>query len=322
MKKYIIITSIFPPTTAVKEFAKFSDWQVIVVGDTKTPKNWQSERVIYLSPDKQMSLGYSMLKELPWKTYARKMIGYAYAIQHGAEVIADTDDDNIPYENWGKDIVFDGEYNTINTNNFFNIYSLFTTSHIWPRGFPLNKILAKDKVEFLQKKKKVGVWQNLADEDPDVDAIYRLTNNTPIFFDKHEKIVLEKNTLCPYNSQNTLFRKEVFKLLYLPAFVSFRYTDILRGLVAQPILWNEDYSLGFGEATVIQKRNPHDYLKDFESEIPCYLYPEKVISIITSSIKKNASIEENMIYAYKGLYAEKIVSIKELSLLDSWLSLF
>jgi hypothetical protein len=168
----------------------------------------------------------------------------------------------------------------------------------------------------------VGVLQFLADEDPDVDAIYRLTNNTSIYFDKRDPLALDKGVCCPFNSQNTYFRKEVFPLLYLPVTVTFRFTDILRGLVAQPILWAAGFRLGFGEATVIQKRNPHDYLKDFESEIPGYLLAEKVIMIASEQASPDLSIKENLILVYLALEKEKIVGKLELQALILWLQLF
>ena len=92
MKKFLIITSINSPTEAVKKFAAFKDWQVIVVGDKKTPKDWTCNNVVYIPCEEQNGF------ELPYNHYARKMIGYQYAIEHGAFVIAETDDDNIPKE--------------------------------------------------------------------------------------------------------------------------------------------------------------------------------------------------------------------------------
>ena len=78
----------------------------------------------------------------------------------------------------------------------------------------------------------VGVWQGLADEDPDVDAIYRLTSDTPCYFNERNPVVLAKGTVCPFNTQNTIIIKPLFNLLYLPTTATFRFTDILRGLVA------------------------------------------------------------------------------------------
>jgi len=134
--------------------------------------------------------------------------------------------------------------------------------------------------------------------------------------------VLSPGTYCPFNSQNTFFRRETFPLLYLPAFVNFRFTDILRGLVAQPILWAAGYTLGFGHATVIQKRNPHDYLQDFESEIPCYLHPETIVELVSNAVSAEKSISANMIAAYEALHRANVVTERELKLLGSWLELF
>ena len=165
-----------------------------------------------------------------------------------------------------------------NDLGWVNIYHHFSDQPIWPRGLPLRNINdSRDKLQWQKEKinQRIGIWQGLADEDPDVDAIYRLTSNTPCIFQKKEPVVLEKGTVCPFNSQNTAIQKELFPLLFLPSFVTFRFTDILRGIIAQPILWQHDYRLGFTEATVVQKRNEHDYFKDFESEVPMYLHTEK-----------------------------------------------
>ena len=319
MNKFVVITSIFPATEAVKKFTALKDWQLIVVGDKKTPIDWRYKNVIYLSPEEQEKLPYKVIKHLPWNSYCRKIAGYLYAIHHGADIIADTDDDNIPYDTWGQDVSFDGKFETIEKEGFINIYKLFTEEHIWPRGYPLSNILEKDTFQVTQKSHNVGIWQYLADEDPDVDAIYRLTINKSVYFKKRKNIVLEKGVLTPFNSQNTFFRKELFPLLYLPAFVTFRFTDILRGLVAQPLLWQAGYRLGFGEATVIQKRNPHNYLRDFESEIPCYLTPERVITIARNAIDQQVSLHENILRVYVALKKEKIVTKEEVRTVSLWL---
>ena len=316
-KKFIIITSIFYPTEAVQKFSRFKDWQLVVVGDKKTPANWYCDNVFFLTPESQQDLGYEITKLLPWNHYSRKMIGYLYAIENGAEIIVDTDDDNIPLENW-EILSFKGEYRSMSSGGFFNIYSRFTRKFVWPRGYPLNRIIGKGDFTEKSKECNVGVWQFLANEDPDVDAIYRLTNNEPIYFENNDPVVLDKGTVCPFNSQNTAFRKDLFPLLYLPAFVTFRFTDILRSLVAQPILWQHGYQLGFGKATVIQKRNFHDYLKDFESEIPVYLQSERVFGIALDSIAGASSVEVALKSVYLSLLKHGIVEKRELSLLNLW----
>jgi hypothetical protein len=75
----------------------------------------------------------------------------------------------------------------------------------------------------------------LADENPDVDAIYRLTLPLPIIFNKANNVALGNNSFCPFYSQNRTWFKEAFPLLYLSSHCSFRMTDIWRSFVAQRI---------------------------------------------------------------------------------------
>jgi hypothetical protein len=138
--KFIIITSINPPTESVRQFSRLPGWQVIVVGDEKTPVDWRCDGVIYLSPADQAQLGFKILSLLPHNHYGRKMVGYLYAMRHGAEVIYDTDDDNAPLENWAWP-EFAGSFEQSRADlGFVNIYKSFTEQEIWPRGLPLNRI--------------------------------------------------------------------------------------------------------------------------------------------------------------------------------------
>jgi hypothetical protein len=322
MTQYIIITSIFPPTEAVEAFSKVQDHQLIVVGDKKTPDNWQHNNVQYLSVQDQEDSGYALAKVMPYNHYCRKMLGYLEAMKQGAETIVDTDDDNIPKANWQFPSL-EATYSALpGGEGFVNIYQLFTDQKIWPRGLPLNLINTDFQLEGkLQPANcKVGIWQGLADEDPDVDAIYRLTSDTLCNFKERSPVVLPAGTVCPFNSQNTLIRKELFPLLYLPTFVTFRFTDILRGLVAQPIMNLYNYQLGFTQATVVQKRNPHDYMKDFESEIPMYLHCENVLELTRQAISANYSIKDNLHLAYEAFMKAGIVSEQEMTTLEAWLT--
>lgn len=243
------------------------------------------------------------------------------AVRGGSDCIIDSDDDNIPKSGWGFP-EFEKEYNCVPDNKgFVNVYKLFAGQKIWPRGLPLNFINDESGLSGKIDKKKcnVGIWQALADEDPDVDAIYRMTCDAPCYFAESSPVVLGEGTICPVNTQNTIIRKELFPLLYLPSFVSFRFTDILRGLIAQPIMWKYGYRTGFVNATVVQKRNPHDYMKDFISEMPMYRYSGKIVDIIAPVISSSNSIEDNLHMAYEELLKNKIVRERELVVLEAWL---
>lgn len=321
MKKPIIITSIFNPTEAIRKFSSLNDYDLIVIGDKKTPQNWHCKNTRFYSVEEQSNLPYELVKELPFNHYSRKMIGYLIAMDEDPMCIIDTDDDNIPKKNW-EFPALDGIYDCITKENeFVNVYQVFTKQKIWPRGLPLKHINTTYNFEMLIEKKtcKIGVWQGLADEDPDVDAIYRLTSDQPCIFAERLPVALSPGTICPFNTQNTLITKELFPLLYLPTYVTFRFTDILRGLIAQPIMWLYGYQLGFTNATVIQQRNPHDYMSDFLSEIPMYQHGENIVRIVENAITKNNSILDNLHAAYYTLMKESIVIEKELKTLEAWI---
>jgi hypothetical protein len=320
--KFIIITTIFEPTQAISLFSKLKDYKLVVIGDIKTPKNWNVDGVTYLSVDDQIKTFPQLSNIIPYNHYSRKMLGYLYAINNGANIIYDTDDDNLPKNNWAfpeQNSIYEC---VIANQGFINVYNSFTNQNIWPRGLPLSLINQRfDLSGKLEKKSiNVGIWQGLVDEEPDVDAIYRLTNNSKCFFSQRDPIVLDKGTIAPFNSQNTLFTKDLFPLLYLPTQVSFRFTDILRGLISQPIMWLYDFQLGFTSANVIQKRNPHSYISDFISEIPMYMYTEKIVELVCSVISSNETLNSNLMNAYECLVKHNIVPSSEIKSLEVWLT--
>lgn len=321
---FTVITTIFKPSEPVQRFAEICNGKLIVVGDKKTPEEWALKGAIFLSAPAQQQSSYALAGFLPWNHYARKNLGYLHAMKMGADVIADTDDDNLPKAGWSSP-GFTGTFSmTPQDRGFINIYKSFSKKHIWPRGFPLDRILDERSIvsdeQLTAKNIEVGVWQGLVDEDPDVDAIYRLVDGTVTIFDAREPIVLAKGSVCPFNSQNTVFRKELFPLLYLPVSVSFRFTDILRSIIAQPIMWTKGYHLGFTSATAVQKRNPHNYLKDFESEIPCFLHTGKAFEEILKNTRPQYSLTDNLRAAYEALYKVNIVQEQELDGVSAWIN--
>jgi hypothetical protein len=323
MERAIIITSIHGVTKAVEKFLSFDDWEVILVGDRKTPKINQDkhQNLTYLSIKDQKSLP-GHLHKLPYNHYCRKNLGYLYAIIEGASVIADTDDDNYPKADWKEWPSNKTKARTISDTTFTNVYQYFTDEFVWPRGFPLNELTSEqatpdtDEIDF----DEVGVIQGLADVEPDVDAIFRLVFDQEIEFHNDDPIVLEPGTYCPFNSQNTLWPSEqIYPYLYLPSTVSFRFTDILRGYIAQRGLWAADKKLAFNKASVIQDRNVHDLMADFKSEIPCYTQTKKAVTLL-DGLELAGDPLADIRTIYTTLEKENIVEPRELEYLDHWLS--
>lgn len=317
----VVITSISAPTAAVRAFADRVGDRLIVVGDRKTPADWSLPPVTYLGPDTHGVTAPRLSAALPWNHYCRKVIGYVHAARAGATAIYDTDDDNAPLAHWAVP-PFDGTYgHTADDLGYVNAYRWFSDQPIWPRGLPLRHVRTSWTPAPLldAAPHRVGVWQNLADVDPDVDAIYRLIDGTPCTFRPGPPVVLGRGTVCPFNSQATAFDRACFPLLYLPSTVATRVTDILRGLVAQPILWAAGLRLGFTRATVVQERNPHDLLRDFAEEVPLYLHAETMVDTAIAAVRTEASISDNLYRVYDALAQRSLVTAEEPARVEAWL---
>ncbi|MCX8522067.1 MAG: STELLO glycosyltransferase family protein [Rhodoferax sp.] len=317
----VVITSIFAPTVAVQEIARRPGLQLIVVGDCKTPQDWHCDGVQYLSLGAQQQLHPQLATLIPHNHYARKMMGYLQAIYHGAQTIVDTDDDNIPLADWSFPPTQGCFEATPPGLGFINVYQRYTRAPIWPRGLPLVHVLqGADWLQRLsQQNVRVAIWQALSHGEPDVDAIYRLVIGQPCNFEDGNPVVLRPGTACPFNSQNTWFASEAFALLYIPAYVSFRFCDILRGLVAQPILWQHGLHLGFTQATVRQERNPHNLMHDFESELTMHQHSSRILDIVQAAIQPGQSMTSQLHAAYCALVRHQIVPDTEVALLECWL---
>lgn len=317
MKKFIIITTINEKTRAVAAFENMPDWHTIVVGDQKSKPIRNSESLTFLSLEDQRKLGFRLGENLPLNHYTRKNIGYLYAIREGADIIYDTDDDNVPYPDWKAE---DSRCENIlqSQDLWINVYRYFTRDYIWPRGFPLDLINQEQAITVKKTPPvRIGVWQGLTDIDPDVDAIYRLVLNKPVTFEARAAIALPVDKFCPFNSQNTLWFREAFPFLYLPAKTSFRFTDILRGLIAQRLMWLSGMQLGFHKATVYQKRAPHNLMDDFTDEVECYLSATTIVNAL-QEVDYAGNPLDNLFLAYKRLHADRLINADEMLHLDAW----
>ncbi len=274
----VIITSISAPNAVMKSIASESKKQnidFIVIGDVKTPVNFNIDGCRYFSIEDQENLNFSLAKSLPKKHYSRKNIGYLLA--KNQEVIIETDDDNFPRTEFWNQRERNVLANKINGNGWINVYKYFSKDTVWPRGFPLEYLASPHApVEENIQNVLCPIQQGLADENPDVDAVYRMTQKLPLNFEKRKPVVIGKNSWCPFNSQNTTWFKEAFPLLYLPSYCSFRMTDIWRSFIAQRIAWTCGWPILFHNSTVWQERNEHSLLKDFEDEVPGYLNNSKI----------------------------------------------
>ncbi|XP_071096040.1 uncharacterized protein [Haliotis cracherodii] len=197
-------------------------------------------------------------------------MGYLFAIEHGAKVIYETDDDNRPLDQLA-DFIYGPVTSGLmyNGTQLFNPYRHFGQPTFWPRGYPLEHVTENSAPDYnLHVWKSPLIQQGLVNGDPDMDALFRLTRKKRnsvlnVTFDRMApNVIVPKGTFSPFNSQNTLFFYDAFWALMLPVTVTFRVCDIWRGYWAQRLLWEIGGTLGFIAPNAFQKRNPHSDIND------------------------------------------------------------
>ena len=333
-KTSLIITTINKPNHNMRmydEGCKKNKWNFIVVGDKKTPKNFKLPHAEFINYKRKFN-NITFSEKCPINTYARKNIGYLQAIKNNSEVIVETDDDNSPLKNFFHPFSLYSESQTIHKNgDWINIYNYFVNkkniNKIWPRGLPLEKIKKSNNEKIIKKRKKKNlIIQSLCNGNPDVDAIFRLLNpkKENFKFIKNKKFFISNKSYVPFNSQSTIWHFQAFPLLYLPVTCTFRSTDIWRSLIAQIILNYDDKLVLFQSPTVFQKRNKHDLMKDFESEVPVYLDSRKIINLLKNIKFKKGPKKylDNLLKSYEILVENNIFKKKEITYLKSWINDF
>ena len=323
---FVVVTTISAPNKVLKLLAKGCNaygYQFLVIGDKASPDSFQLDACRFISLKAQFATDLKLARLLPIGHYARKNLGYLLAIKSGASRILETDDDNLPYETFWQERPREQCVTHLENAGWVNIYRYFSNQLIWPRGFPLEKIqhplTEADKVKSAEI--NCPIHQGLVDNNPDVDAIYRLIFPTGENFLRNKPIALSRGSWCPFNSQNTTWFPEAFPLAYLPSYCSFRLTDIWRSFIAQIIAWINGWGILYHEATMSQERNPHDLMHDFEDEIPGYLKNDKLCEELAKLPLKSgqANINENLLLCYERMISLGIMNIKELDLVEAWI---
>lgn len=335
--KWVVITSVNAPTVVVKQLATSKeDLCVVVVADKKSPVEYNVDRshLVYLTVEEQEKLSYNIMKLVPWNHFARKNIGFLYAIEHGAKQIFDLDDDNelISVKDILKQVFSTKQksYDVVKTKQYVtNPYMIYLNrpgEYIWPRGYPLEAIKTPHDYTFVPVNStstinSIGVIQYLQDINPDLDAIYRITNTIPATFDKkmNKCLILSKKSFAPWNAQSTLFNYDTFWGMLLPMTVHGRVSDIWRSYFTQKVMWEQGKVISFCPSIVNHIRNQHRLIKDFDAEMPLYTQTEALLHFLnewTPTKKGTTGMLEEL---YVEMYERGILEKKDVEFMQAWL---
>lgn len=288
MNLYIVTTTINSPTLATKRFAEIAEkrgFKMVVVGDLRTPHNeyFDLEQeyacFTYLHPEIQEKLYPELSETIGWKSIQRRNIGFVYAYQNGADIVATVDDDNIPYDDWGTNILVGKEveidlYDHQMSHLIFDPLSVTEHNNLWHRGYPIELVPEKNKIEYKGKvTREILVQADFWDGDPDIDAICRLSIRPTVKFNSFDPFGC--SGVAPFNSQNTFIaRKALPKYSVLPHVG--RMDDIWASYILQ---YYFPQSVVYSKASVYQARNPQDLVTNLENEVLGY---RQTLNLVTS----------------------------------------
>jgi hypothetical protein len=310
------------------------------------------------------------VSNIPWKHFSRKNIGYLYAIKKGAQVIFDFDDDNILKSGYDPLPIHESHHGnaddflsmslvgwnlvrpkpTTHTNkhplvvNPFPLLGANASGTSWPRGFPLEEINTPESIGSISPENpitaiplsKIGVLLHIADENPDIDAVHRLTKPLPLGFSSS---LIGKDYQCffikdlndegtfpfvPYNAQSSIHTYSAFWALLLPATVPGRVSDIWRAYFSERLF--RDLELGIGlirPPSITQDRNEHNILADMQAEEHLYYRTGVLVKFLDQWTMKsdgpNTSIPEMMEQLWVDLYERGYVEQNDVELAQLWL---
>jgi hypothetical protein len=275
MKKVIVTTTINPPTEAIEKFDALTDWTLVVIGDLKTPKDYKLKRGVYVSPEEQEKYDRELSDAIGWRCIQRRNFGLLWAHDLKADLVAVIDDDNIPYPDWGKDLLLG---KTVEVNYYetdlpaFDPVGATNEKQLWHRGYPLQLIPKRDYGKHSKKKMDFDVQADFWNGDPDIDAVCRMIYKPECKF-APEVFPIASNKLAPFNSQNTIMKGSVLKNYFLFSHVG-RMDDIWASYYVQA----KGAKVVFNKASVYQQRNEHDLVVDMKKEYIGYENNLKIVN--------------------------------------------
>jgi len=139
----VALTSIAAPTDVMRRIAsdaRARDMRFFVIGDTKNPADFALDGCDYHGVDAQVASGSRFARLRPTRHYARKNFGYLLAMGEGVDFIVETDDDNMPSDDFYTPLPREMDVACVEGSGWTNVYRYYTDRLIWPRGLPLDAI--------------------------------------------------------------------------------------------------------------------------------------------------------------------------------------
>lgn len=305
----------------LKKYNHLDQTKVWVIGDHKTPQSASDLakevsdmglETIYLDIPAQDAWGkqFEFYSQIPYNNDGRRLVGYLKALEDKCQTLIAIDDDNFPTEDdfigghsltgkpWAGELISED-------SGFHNIceYLKFEPSRsIFPRGFPFKLRGQSNQPKFLTSPKEsvVGLTEGLWLKEPDIDATTWLNGKVvATSYNGPDAFVLDQNTWCPVNTQNTSVVRELIPAYFfvlmgwpVPGGKIDRYGDIWGGYFFQSLVRGTKYYTAFGRPLVEHRRNPHVYVDDLRYEFWGMILTDWLVNLLKEQFKPS---KENII---------------------------
>jgi hypothetical protein len=320
---------------ALRSPPKGHEARMYVVGDLNTPGECAARAarlaeaglpVTYLGVEEQDRLIApfpELAAAIPYRSDARRNLGFLRALVDRCDVMISIDDDNLPLD--GSFLEHHGAVganaelpSVLATNGWLNLgewlcakdrIGLPVTVH--PRGYPYKRRLGDSRSERGAAERgrvdiNVGLWKG----DPDVDAPTRLVTGVVAAPSLREPFFLARANRTPINTQNTAIAWHAIPGYWFVTMGAVldgvrmdRFGDIFSGYFVQLCAEAVGGRVRIGPPVVEQIRNPHDLLKDLWCEMPALRLVEEMVELFEQPLTPARSY----VAAYREL-AERIAS--------------
>ncbi|GAB2221595.1 hypothetical protein Droror1_Dr00012780 [Drosera rotundifolia] len=337
-ERWIVVSVSDYPSDSLRGMVKIKGWQVLAIGNSRTPADWELKGAIYLSLETQAKLSFRVLEYLPFDSYIRKSVGYLFAIQHGAMKIFDADDRGYVIDgDLGKhfDVELVGEqarqeillqYSHENVNRtVVNPYIHFGQRSVWPRGLPLENVGEVSHEEYYTEiySGKQFIQQGISNGLPDVDSVFYFTRKSELeafdirFDERAPKVALPQGVMVPVNSFNTLYHSSAFWALMLPVSVSSMASDVLRGYWGQRLLWEIGGHVVVYPPTVYRRDRIESY--PFSEEKDLHVNVGRLIKFLVSWRSTKNRLYEKILELSYVMAEERFWTENDVKFTAAWL---
>ena len=315
----IVVTTIFEPAWLggylenIRAHGRMDEVTLRIICDRKTPAS------VFAAAAEAQRAGYKVdcpsLEEqatylgkigvsgdfIPWNSDNRRNIGFLRAWEHGAQVLVSIDDDN----HCRTDFDFVGDHGVVGSKlgalhgiryaggePWFNICSLLTLdvqAVVFPRGFPYAArqrpgSVVPGPVPPAASGQRVAINAGLWLDDPDVDALTRLTLRPRASAASSAAVALAPETWSPINSQNTALLRDAIPSYYyvrmgfpVQGMRIGRFGDILSGYFAQKCAKHLGHAVRIGSPVADHRRTPHNLFEDLHHELAGVVLTEELV---------------------------------------------